>query len=101
MVGKTPLIVAPLIVGLAFLALAFLAGRWWERAGRRYASSFIDPKTHVDLIDTLRTILNPAADVELACFVPNPVREKASKVLDTADEQATRRKREELRRRGY
>jgi hypothetical protein len=95
------LILAPLIVGLAVLAFAFLAGRWWERAGRRYASSFIDPKTHTDLMEVLRRILSPAADVEEVCLLPGAVRERAEKVLATAHEQAARRARVELRRRGF
>jgi len=101
LVGKTPLILAPVIVCLAVLAAAFFAGRWWERAGRRYASSFIDPKTHGELMETLRGILTPPGDVDQACFVPAAVKERADRVLATADEQAARRKREELRRRGW
>jgi len=101
LVGKTPLILAPLIVGLALLFVAFWAGRWWERAGRRYASSFIDPKTHGDLMETLRGILVPSTDVDQACFVPAGVKERADRVLATADEQAARRVREERRRRGW
>jgi hypothetical protein len=101
LVGKTPLIVAPLLVGLAFLALAFVAGRFWERAGKRYASSFIDPKTHGDLMDALRRILTPPADVDQACFVPEVIKAPALRVLATADEQAAKRRREELRRRGW
>lgn len=98
MVGKTALILAPLVIGLALLLLAFLAGRFWERAGKRYAASFIDPDTHMGLMEVLRRILSPA-DPNLACYVPDVVKDTAVKVLAIADEQAARRKREELRRR--
>lgn len=101
MVGKTPLIVAPVIVALAVLALAFWFGRWWERSGRRYAASFIDPKTHTDLMEVLRRVLAPADSVDEVCLLPGPVRDRAEKVLATAHEQAAKRARAELRRRGY
>jgi hypothetical protein len=100
LVGKTPLIVAPVIVSAALLFAAFWFGRLWERAGRRYASRFIDPVLHADLVELVRRILVPT-DVEQGCFLPDPVRERAAKLVALADEQAANRKREELRRRGF
>lgn len=100
MVGKTPLILAPLILGAALLCFTFWLGRIWERAGKRYAASFIDPATHGELMETVRQILQPV-DVDHACFLPASVQDKAVKVLARADEQAARRARVELRRRGF
>lgn len=99
MVGKTPLLLAPLIVGAAVLFAAFLAGRWSERAGKRRASSFIDPATHTDLMQVLHRILAPA-DPDLACYLPEVVKDDAVKVLAVAEKQAENRRRAELRR-GY
>jgi hypothetical protein len=100
LVGKTPLILAPLVVGLALLFLAFWFGRFWERSGKRYAAQFIDPDTHTSLMEIVRRILSPA-DPELGCYLPPAVKEQAEKVLATAHEQAARRARVELRRRGF
>lgn len=98
LVGKTPLIVAPLIVAAALLFAAFWFGRFWERSGKRYASRFIDPDLHTDLVEQLRRILVPT-DVEQGCFLPDPVREQAARLVARADEQKAKRAREELRRR--
>ncbi len=100
MVGKTPMILAPVILAAAVLFGAFWVGRWWERAMRRYASTFIDPKTHSDLTELVRRVLKPV-DVDQACFLPASVQAEAERVLAKADEQAESRKRLELRRRGF
>jgi hypothetical protein len=100
MVGKTPMVLAPIVVVAAVLFLAFLAGRWWERSMRRYASSFIDPKTHGDLIELVRRVLK-SVDVDQACYLPPPVHGEAEKLLAKADDQAVARQRYELRRRGF
>lgn len=100
MVGKTPLIVAPIVVGAAVLLLVFWLGRWWERSMRRYAASFIDPKTYTDLVELVRGMLAPA-DVEQACFLPDLVRGRAQDLVSRADQQHADRERFELRRRGF
>lgn len=99
--GKTPLILAPIVVGAAVLFVVFLAGRWWERSMKRYASSFIDPATYTDLVELLRRILTPAADVDQACFLPDGIKDEAERLVTRADNQDTNRRRAELRRRGF
>lgn len=96
--GKTPLILAPLIVGGAMLVFAFWMGRIYERASKRYAGSFIDPKMHTDLLDLVKKILVPSS-VDQACYLPDPLKEQAEKLVARADEHHVRRRRDELRRR--
>lgn len=95
--GKTPLILAPLIVGGAMLWFAFWMGKVFERASKRYIASYIDPKMHCELIDLLKKILVPS-NVDQACYLPEPLKQQAEKLVARADEHHQRRRREELRR---
>jgi hypothetical protein len=99
-VGKTPMVLAPILVLAAVLFLTFWLGRLFERAGRRYAAQFIDPKTHSDLVELVRRVLSPV-DADQACFLPEKVQKRARELLGKADEQAEARRRAEFRRRGF
>lgn len=99
-VGKTPLIVAPLIVAGLVLFLAFYAGRWWERTGRRWASSQLDPGIYRDLVAYVQGLLSPT-DFEDPPYLPGKLREEAVKLAARAADHDRKMMRAERRRRGY
>lgn len=98
--GKTALILAPIIVGGLFLFLAFWLGRWFERAGQRYAASFISPQLYQRLVQFVGCTLNPT-DLDAVPYLPPALKDEATELLELADKQASARSRHELRRRGF
>jgi len=100
-VGKTALILAPLIVGGALLAVSFWMGRLFERVRRDVAASHISPQLHGELVDLVRDLLNPGADLEQVAYLPPATKERAQQLLARAIANVQAVARAERRRAGY